>query len=476
MTPNLLLSLLTAILFGGALIVIVRPGAIRRLPIFLTIGLATGLGAGITSCFLFLWKVAGGNRPTLYIVIEMAILLLAAGVATLRLLKNKGSQAEVLPPRSPWPTMICLLLLAAALTALAFQCRQQPHGEWDAWAIWNQHARFIFRGGEHWKDGFIPEMHRSHPDYPLLLPASVARAWTWMGVESVAGPMMIAGLFMAATALTLYGLLLALSNGHRALTAVALLLGTPFFISLASYQYADTPLSFFILATLALSLMADSGTDGQKGYLVLAGVAAGLAAWTKNEGVLFVLAFVICRLAFTLRKEGVPSALRDFRSLLIGLLPVLFVIALFKVAYAPPNDLMSSAGSPTPLMSRLGDPSRWTFILGKMLEGIVAFGDWHLVGRALLSVPFVMAVWLLLSGIWKGRPAGIAVGCSSLALTLLGYIAVYAATPLDLAWHVGTSLTRLLMQLWPSAVMLFCLAAASPPGAESPAASPAPSR
>ncbi len=34
-----------------------------------------------------------------------------------------------------------------ALAAVVMFILASPHGEWDAWAIWNQHARFLFRGG-----------------------------------------------------------------------------------------------------------------------------------------------------------------------------------------------------------------------------------------------------------------------------------------------------------------------------------------
>jgi hypothetical protein len=36
----------------------------------------------------------------------------------------------------------------------------------------------------------------------------------------------------------------------------------------------------------------------------------------------------------------------------------------------------------------------------------------------------------------------------------VGYFFTYAITPLDLTWHLGTSLGRLYVQLWPSFVFL----------------------
>jgi len=55
-------------------------------------------------------------------------------------------------------------------------------------------------------------------------------------------------------------------------------------MGLAASQYADVPLAFFCLATLVLLCLADRQEKGRHGFLVLAGLACGMAAWTKNEG------------------------------------------------------------------------------------------------------------------------------------------------------------------------------------------------
>ena len=47
------------------------------------------------------------------------------------------------------------------------------------------HARFLFRGGDHWREAFASGLDWSHWDYPLLLPLSIARGWRYMGGESL---------------------------------------------------------------------------------------------------------------------------------------------------------------------------------------------------------------------------------------------------------------------------------------------------
>jgi hypothetical protein len=39
-------------------------------------------------------------------------------------------------------------------------------------------------------------------------------------------------------------------------------------------------------------------------------------------------------------------------------------------------------------------------------------------------------------------------------LVCAGYVSIYVITPLDLTWHLNTSLNRLYMHLWPSFIFL----------------------
>src|SRR5262249_48044102 len=82
-----------------------------------------------------------------------------------------------------------------ALAAVIASLRASPHGDWDAWAIWNQHARFLFRGGDRgaWRAMFAIEW--AQPDYPLLMPAAMARTWAYAGQETVLAPAWIALVF-----------------------------------------------------------------------------------------------------------------------------------------------------------------------------------------------------------------------------------------------------------------------------------------
>ena len=106
-----------------------------------------------------------------------------------------------------------------------------PHGEgWDAFAIWNLHARFLFLGGSHWRDGFNAIIRWSHPDYPLLLPAAIAHFWTYLGHDDPLVPAIVGFIFTFSTLALLVSSLASLRGRNAAMLGGLALSSTPFFL------------------------------------------------------------------------------------------------------------------------------------------------------------------------------------------------------------------------------------------------------
>src|SRR5262249_45224423 len=160
----------------------------------------------------------------------------------------------------------------------------------------NLHARFLFRCGPFWKDTFSPLLDYYKPDYPLLLPGSIARLWAYANHESILAPAIVAALFTFTLALLTTAAVARLRGSKEGMLAGLVVLGTPGVVDLGATQCADLAVGFFLLATLSLLCLNDSlGHD--KRYMALAGVAAGLAAWTKNEGLMLLLVIIAVRAA-----------------------------------------------------------------------------------------------------------------------------------------------------------------------------------
>ena len=351
-----------------------------------------------------------------------------------------------------------LCALAMALMVFASHSLREPHGgntdNWDSWGQLNLRARFIHRLGDQWSVTFSQSqaiLSTQHPDYPLLLPLNVARCWNHVGTETIIVPIMLASLFTFASVGLIVSSLSALRNRAQGYLGGLVLIGLPVFIEIGAWQYADVPLAFFFLMTLVLFSFYDTSSDKQSGLLILAGISAGFAAWTKNEGWLFILALMCARWFALGLRGGHKLYLKQMRLCAIGLLPVLAIVILFKLRFALTNDLVSGLGLRSTLR-RIVDLSRYYLIIRISIEQILHSTGW--LSSLWALVPFA----LLLRGKVeeRDRPTIITIALT-LTIVLSGYFFVYVITPFDLSWHLQTSVLRLLIQVWPSFVLTYFL-------------------
>ena len=320
------------------------------------------------------------------------------------------------PTRFRWPLWIALVLCAMALVLSSASL----HGAWDAWAIWNLRARFLVRAQD-WTQTF--DMASSHPDYPLLLPLTVTRLWAWHGAETTWIPLLLGTVFAAAALLVVIGATAVLNPPMR-ITAGLLLIGSPWTWEVPA-QLADVPVSVFFTASFALAAVGQRRQ--MPAMLLLSGMAASMAAWTKNEGLVFAL---LAPIAWCLKGK-------QLLLWMAGVLPGFVTLGWFKLTLAPPSDLAQPVAV---IIGKLLDPLRHAAVL-QVLPGVA--GWWW--------IPPVIVLLYLLVASWRDETTR--AGMVVVALMLASYYVVYVTTPHPQAWHVETSFARLLAQVWPTAVL-----------------------
>jgi len=439
----------------------------------------SGLGIGITSCLYFVCMPAGltGTIP----IIDLLFCLLLGGTGFV-ILRRRAAK-DVLPisektKRTPLEILLAGILsveILASLASFLSVFREAPHGKWDAWLIWNMHARFLYRSGETWREVFSGGMDWSHWDYPLLLPLSIVRSWKYMDGESVYIPAAFALFFSLLTLGLLLFALAYLRGRAQGYLGAMILLGTPLFIVMGASQFADIPLAFFILATLVLLSWQARSPDNPQGALILAGLAAGLSAWTKNEGLLFFPIVTGSLFIAALHAGGWRSALNRTGPFLAGALPVLLVVVYFKTHLSPMNDLMAGF-APAAVAAKLTDFGRYAeiakafFITGiSFTQGLIDVRQGMRLNPGAVNILLLIG-YLFLAGVRIDRRdrVGLTRSAAILGLMLIGYFFVYVLTPLDLGYHLATSLNRLFLQLWPSVIFLCFMIAGSPEPSPSP--------
>ena len=454
---GLLAAVLLCLLIGWEIVCLALPT--KKSDLLLTTSLSVGCGLGVFSLIYFLVRLFSVS----WRVLASADLAVALALAIVFFLRRGHRSAKRLPTADPqmsagpvqWSLRAGLLLaLLLSVYGLAQRLLANPNGEgWDAFAIWNLHARFLFLSGDHWREGFTNLIPWSHPDYPLLLPGAVAHFWTFLGDDSVAVPAILALLFTLATVGVLTGSLIRLRGDTQATLAGIVLLGTPFFLEHGVSQYADVTLGYFILAAIVLVWL--SQVQGNAILLTLSGLMAGFAAWTKNEGQLFVCAFLVSLAIVLWRDQGISACIHDGALALAGLIPVLTAIIYFKISIAPPGDLFAGNS----MLVKAADAHRYWYILRWYVKEFFLFGHWLLIPGTVLILAYGY-----LMGRHRDRDERRAsrISVATLALTLAGYFAIFVITPRDLRWHLRYSLNRLFLQLWPSALFIFFMLVRTP--------------
>jgi hypothetical protein len=257
-------------------------------------------------------------------------------------------------------------------------------------------------------------------------------------------------LFTFCTAGTVFSGLSILRGNTQAFLGGAVLLGTPFFLTMGTSQYADVPLSFFIVASLVLVALEEHVSPKGYGLRALAGTCVGLAVWTKNEGWVFALSLALAQLLMALVRVPGSRNVKGVLFFLTGLAPVAGIDLLFKVTVAPANYMFGNQPS---VLHRLVTFSNYIPIAKAFWSELFGFGEWR--GNLIA----LLAIYSALVGLYRGRGWGAIwfILSLSIALTSVGYFSAYVITPADLQWQLSTSLNRLFLQLWPSLVFLIFL-------------------
>lgn len=324
-----------------------------------------------------------------------------------------------------------LFFLILSLYALIFFIKLTvPWGRWDAWFIWNLHAKFLFFQN-YWQSLFTNEIAWSHPDYPLMLPSFVALFWKSIGNITPVVPYLVSVLpFFGILFIVYYSF----ENQFSSIASVFLICLNFNFFNHASSQYADTLLSFFYLLTIILFYHQENETKSKKGILfLLLGFTAAAGLWVKNEGAVF---FGFTTLILIIKYFRESRLLMRYG---LGTLLVLVTYGLFKILYAPVNDLI--AGQSTHTLNQIFNLHRYEMIAAYLMRTLVT------------KYPAIPIIILYI--LWSKPKTLLSSSFLIIGLTFMVYLCVYIVTPYNLMWQLQTSLDRLISQLYPAFIFLF---------------------
>lgn len=409
----------------------------------LPLALVFGLGLGSFEVCVSYLLLNGPHRGA---TIALGILALLGTLLIPRAAGN-GSLATSATLGKSGPSTVVAMLFAfwmagtGVAEALSWHV-DEPHGQYDAIAIWSARARDLHRAGPNWRDAFEPA--HFHADYPLLLPTNVVRSWMWSGRETNHVPFMLGVLTMLGSAALVRCALTRTHGSTIGWIGFGLVFAHPAYACQAGWHYADVPLSLFIVASCA-TWIASSGTTGER---LATGLCVGLAAWTKNEGQAFAVAFVLALLIATISRR---STWRELKAVAIGLaIPGAMVLG-FKMMVPLENDLVAAVDGST--WSRLTNVNRYAQVFRYSCDALIVSQPWY---------TWAMMLGLVVAFGLRRPSRSMLVPALAISGTVGAYFLVYVQTPYNLTWHLQSSFDRLLTQLVPSLVLLGTMCLSKP--------------
>jgi hypothetical protein len=440
------------VLTGTLIVHLLWAGKNNPIELLFKLFLGIGLGLGISSLLYFAYLIVFAGSPY-FLYVELALFLTALTAAYL---KHKKTVYAPSPQLSVSFLQIAILVIAgfmsvSSLLALVNYSRQRGHGDWDAWMIYNRAARFIYRGQETWQDAFSRDMDLVfHADYPPLLALNIASRWDILNEETTYVPMFQGFLFSLAALGLCFGALAGLKSLGQGGLGLILLSGVTFFLSEGGRQTADVPLALYILAFIVFLFFYYR--EKRAVLMAFAGFTVGLAAWTKNEGLLFMFASAGVLFIFSLWKRS----FRGFLLYLVGLLLPLLLLFHFKAQVAPPSEFLG--GGVGTIIQHLTDTTRHQLIFGSFKGFLLHGGGWFNIGIYLI----LGAYFLLFQTHTRDNSDAILISLAILTTQFIGYYLSYLISPYDLEWHIAYSLNRLFVHAYPAVVFVVLSATQTP--------------
>lgn len=450
------ISILLALVTGFLLVQAFDPVRNRKprwAALLFDAALGAGIGIGLSSVIFLFLDIAGIAAPAVIFGIDVVLagILAWRWVRTARAVRATVGTDESTVEGFRWTWLLALafgVTLAFVWVRLVQMSTALPDGGWDAWAIWNLRAKYLAGPGGAWRYAVSPLLNRSHPDYPLLLSAFIARVWKAGGAMSMMVPAVTALVLFAALLALLIGAITLLRGAASALLAALVILSTTSLLVWAPADYSDIPIALFYLAALAL-LFLDGSSETRHWALFWAGLCAGFAAWTKNEGIAFLVSILIAFCALTLWQRGMGAVLSRARWLVAGAAPGVLLTLWLKFFLAPAVDPLVTQGASG--LTRLTDASRYAEVAGAFFHNLVNLGSG-------ISHPLILLAILAILLRWQMDPRNqlpSTIAAAALVLVFFSYCFVYLITPSGVAWQVQTSFDRLILQLWPSTLLVF---------------------
>jgi hypothetical protein len=346
-------------------------------------------------------------------------------------------------------------LWRAAGAVVALQCAivsihmvAWPVSGWDGWSIWALKAR-IFYLSQSIPSGYFHDASRlfSHPDYPLLLP--LAETWIdgWLGQANSWAIMALFPFFFLGIVVLVMGTLRRSLGPRPALAGAMALLCVPFVIAQGGAGDADIPVTLMMTGSSIFLWQWLYRPDNPRA-LILSGLFAGLAAWTKKEGlILLLITMLVVVIAAWQRRADAPGCRRAPLEVCLFLAPALLLVGPW-LAFLAVRRPLSRDFLPFDVETLVVHLNRLPTILALVTQHLVDVWRWNVIWLSLGAM-----IVLKRRHLRRGGPMPYLLLLLGLQVACDGVLFVFSDWQ-PYTDHLEGALDRLLLHTLPLAVML----------------------
>jgi hypothetical protein len=382
-----------------------------------TLCLGYGLGTGLTTFAIFLHGIIRipFNLPSITILLSLFSALFIYLIYRDR--KTGGvSEAKACPEpdtslrgiKSYIAAFIILLIIFKAGFVL-YEASIRPIFSWDASVNWSMVAKFFYYekglaltpGGEN----YFGTGYRQFLGHPLHFPLLKVWAAMWIGDFHEAYVKIWSAFFFLSIIGLFYTALSREVGRFYAVVWTFFLSSAPLLAYHGTDAYSDLLLSYYSLASIFCLLRYMKKEDYR--LLVISGILIGTGVFTKNEGIIFAIAFAIALLLYSvLTKKNIVKTLLPY---VVAFLVIAGPWLLFKTV----NDIgfgHSGVGSELewfsdPLAGKKYGPIHWIIFPDGFKEVFIRTANFN----------FILPLWIILS----------VIGFRKILKTNLKYIYLY---------------------------------------------------
>ncbi len=310
--------------------------------------IAFGLGFGFLTLamFYFSWaKISFGMLKTISVILVLifALLFFIKNNIQNRARKfNPGIQSAPLNKNKLQPLFVFFMVLILLNGILVISRTWLVDIDmWDSWAVWAFKAKIYFLEGRIPFEKFdkFSEVWGNW-DYPHHVPLMETWILLWLGYWNDQWPRLLFPIFFFGLGICLYYFL------KRNTSWQASIIGVFFVMSLNALQIytigtiTEPVLLFYYI--LSFTFLLRYILEGEKIFLVLSGLFIGFSAWTKNEGMAYLLFNVLNLILFWLSRKNFIRNVGQLMKYIVIFLSIIFPWAVLKTSLNLGNILFNA--------------------------------------------------------------------------------------------------------------------------------------